>query len=109
MKSQTLSKSYLPEWNSPEVIQAMLATLQAAYDYQKVINDDHDQPMNIYNCRFVFGTESCVPIYPLEDSIERLFAKESSWLNVYTVPKNNWESSNCFKSVDPAIISPKVS
>jgi hypothetical protein len=43
VRSRTLSHSYRPEWNSPEVIRAMLAVLEKA-----LANDQ--------NGRFVFGT-----------------------------------------------------
>jgi hypothetical protein len=42
-----------PEWNSPEVIRAMLAVLA------KALEDTHCQ-------RFVFGTETCIPIWDVE-------------------------------------------
>lgn len=43
VRSRTLDKSFLPEWNSPEVIRAMLATLSWALEDE--------------SCgRFVFGT-----------------------------------------------------
>ena len=31
--------------------------------------------------RFVFGTESCLPMYPLQQAGERLFSCDGSWLS----------------------------
>lgn len=43
VRSRTLTHSFRPEWNSPEVIRAMLAVLEKAL-------------VNKHNGRFVFGT-----------------------------------------------------
>ena len=94
VKSYTLPHSYRPEWNSPEVVRAMLAMLTEA------IKDE--------TCgRFVFGTESCLPIYTLQDAGKILFKEDISWLQARKTPESQWESAACFQSVDQTIIPQK--
>ena len=94
VKSHTLSHSYRPEWNSPEVVRAMLAVLTEA------IKDE--------TCgRFVFGTESCLPMYTLQDAGKILFKEDISWLQARKTPESQWESAACFQSVDKTIIPQK--
>jgi len=35
VRSQLLDFTFFPDWNSVEVVQAMLSTLQAAFDYEE--------------------------------------------------------------------------
>lgn len=88
-------KTFKPEWNSPEVIRAMLATLEEAIDPK------------IGAGRFVFGTESCIPIHPLEVVGDALFAEDVSWLNAFDTGKSNWETEACFRAVDATVIPPR--
>ena len=90
-RQYTLNDTFLPEWNSPEVIRAMLAVLETA--------------LKDRSCeRFVMGTESCLPIYPLHQAGELLFAEDKSWLNAFNVPKNPFERDRAFRAVDPSVI-----
>jgi len=41
--------------------------------------------------KFVFGTESCLPIYPLRRAGELLLADGASWLNAFHRAKNPFE------------------
>ena len=94
VKSHTLKKTYRPEWNSPEVVRAMLAILSDA------VKDD--------SCgRFVFGTETCLPMYKLQDAGKLLFKEDKSWLQARKTPESQWESAACFQSVDQSIIPQK--
>jgi len=88
--------TFQPEWNSPEVIRAMLAILGEALD--------HDAGAG----RFVFGTESCIPIYPLSVVAEQLYAEDVSWLNTRDTPASNWENGAQFMSVDQTMIPQKA-
>lgn len=74
VREHTLSISHHPEWNSPEVVRAMLSVLDMALSYC-----DADQQCQ----RMVFATESCIPLYSLQQTGERLFASEKSWLDAY--------------------------
>jgi hypothetical protein len=91
VRERTLSKTYSPEWNSPEVIRAMLAVLEDA------LRDKTCQ-------RFVFGTESCMPIYNLHTAGSLLMAYDKSWMNAFHRSKNPFEEATCFKAVDSSII-----
>jgi hypothetical protein len=91
VQNQCLPLSYMPEWNSPEVVRAMLATLDAALDDPE--------------CgRIVFGTESCLPIYNLNDTGKFLYNDNKSWLDAFSNGKDNWERNNCFLSVKDNVI-----
>jgi len=89
-------ETFKPEWNSPEVIRAMLACLKEAIDH------------GFGAGRFVFGTESCIPIHPLEHVGDCLFAEDVSWLNAFDTGKSNWETGACFLAVDPTLIPPRA-
>ncbi len=95
VRERCLSLSYMPEWNSPEVIRSMLAALHAA------LKDP-------YCGRFVFGTESCLPIYNLQEAAHRLFADDKSWLDAFHEGKTSWERAACFVAVDDRVVPPKA-
>lgn len=97
VKQRTLSYSFNPEWNSPEVIRAMLAVLRAAIDDTKHVN-----------ARFIFGTESCVPVCTLQQAGEALFSCDKSWCDAYMVAKDSYEDAHCFDAVNRHIIPRKV-
>ncbi len=87
--------TFEPEWNSPEVIRAMLAVMETA------LIDESCQ-------RFVFATETCIPLYPLEECGAILFESEVSWANARCTPESAWERGSCFLSVDATIIPTEV-
>lgn len=94
VKAHALKHSHRPEWNSPEVVRAMLAVLTEA------IKDE--------TCgRFVFGTESCLPMYSLQETGKILFKDDMSWLQARNTPESQWESAACFQSLDQTIIPQK--
>eukprot|EP01036_Dinobryon_divergens_P022065 gene22065-30299_t len=96
-RQRTLDVTFKPEWNSPEVVRAMLAVLQAALN-------DKDTTFD----RFIFLTESCVPIYDLQDLGDRLFQDDCSWMDAFHIPQSKWEKAACFDSVDSRIIPPEA-
>jgi hypothetical protein len=96
VRSHLITEQYFPEWNSPEVVRAMLAVLKAA------IND-------VSPCeRYIFATESCIPICSLDSAIGELFAEDVSWLQAFKLARNKWEAANCFAAVDDKIIPSSV-
>jgi hypothetical protein len=98
VKERILHKTFSPEWNSTEVVRAMLELL----DVGLMKEEFHYE-------RFIFATESCIPVVSVKEAGDMLFtSKEMSWTNAYTIPKNNWEDRNCFKPVNREIIPPKV-
>lgn len=74
VKSKLVKTGIRPEWNSPEVIRAMLALLSAALEDPS-------------NGRFIFVTESCIPIYDLNHIGTEIFEQEKSWLDAFDTPK----------------------
>jgi hypothetical protein len=67
VKDRTLSESFLPEWNSPEVVRAMLSIMKDA------LKDEL--------CgRILFGTESCLPLYSLDYIANKMYEYDMSWL-----------------------------
>lgn len=102
IREHLIDCSFRPEWNSIEVVQAMLAVLDRAMLFTSV---DSNTP----NCgRFVFGTESCLPIYSIEETGQRLYQQDCSWLNAYRVPRSGWEAGCCFGAVDSTIVPREV-
>jgi hypothetical protein len=95
MRERLISKSFTPEWNSPEVIRAILACLEAACEDEDVI-------------RCVSATESCIPLFSLQETGVRLCYDENSWLDAYQTPKSAWEAGNCFRAVNDKIIPLQV-
>lgn len=89
--SHILPHTYSPEWNSPEVVRAMLYVLEAALQ-------------DVECKRFVLGTESCIPIYSLSHIAEELYKEDVSWLDAYNTHKSLWELGTCFRAVNPQII-----
>lgn len=101
VKQHTLQYSFRPEWNSPEVVRAMLSVLAEAVSYR--CEDD-----GAICQRMIFATESCIPIYSLTEVGSRLFREEKSWLDAYHIPKNKYEAAHCFQAVDKGAIPSKV-
>lgn len=91
VKSHTLSKTFTPEWNSPEVIRAVLAVISDALE-------------NLDTGRLFLGTESCIPIRTLQETGDQLFAEEKSWLQAYHKGKHAFEEQKCFWAVDSNMI-----
>ena len=90
-----MNSTIKPDWNSPEVVRAMLLLLQTGLEDLAV-------------GRFLFGTESCVPMYDGEYIHNKLFEDDVSWLTPSHRPEGKWEAAACFLSVDPSIIPAKV-
>lgn len=108
VRERTLPFSFAPEWNSVEVIQAMLATMELALEYTKTYATDQCK----CEC-FIFGTESCIPIRSVDECGQIIFQHSSagilkSWLDVYNTPDSTWERGSCFLPIDANII-PKES
>lgn len=91
VRSKLVDKNFLPEWNSTEVIRAMLATMEYALSHCEAE-------------RLIFATESCIPIYNLATMTSILYSEDQSWLNARNEAESAWERGNCFESVDTRII-----
>jgi hypothetical protein len=95
VKSRLVESELLPEWNSVEVLRAMLLLLSRAVEDTSV-------------GRVLFATESCVPVCSLQAMGDALFAEDVSWLACRHKAQNLWEQAACFQSVDSAYIPPQV-
>lgn len=94
VRKRTLDHTFSPEWNSPEVIRAVLAVIK-------------DALQNPDTGRLVLGTESCLPIMTLKEAGDLLFAEEVSWLQAYHKAKHTYEEQKCFWAVDRTMIPPE--
>lgn len=105
VRDRILPFSFDPEWNSVEVTQAMLATMELGLNYRQRIGDEECK----CEC-FIFGTESCIPIRSVHECGRMIFPAESSseimksWLSAYNTPESTWERGNCFLSIDSNVI-----
>lgn len=98
VRDRLIDKSFSPEWNSPEVVRAMLQLLNFSLQTstEKVFE------------RFIFCTESCIPIRSLSECGNLLFSSEKSWVPAYNIPESSWEDAHCFRAVNRDVIPPKV-
>lgn len=97
VRARLIAEQFSPEWNSTEVVRAMLALLAAGVSDSEACE------------RYLFATESCIPVVSAQEACRTLFCEDVSWLAASSVPKSNWERANCFATVDPNIIPPRVS
>lgn len=115
VKSNLIDVTFRPEWNSVEVVQALLSTLDTALQYidnnsrKDGATDATKEVTGVPKCgRFLFGTETCLPLYDLQYIGETLFAENCSWLNAYHTPVGTWEAGACFRAVDAEVVPPQV-
>jgi hypothetical protein len=90
VRAHLIGRSFRPEWGSVELVRASLALLAAA------VSDPLTQ-------RFAFASESCIPIRPLAEAMEALWASEKSWLHAWNQPQTGNEQHNQ-NAVDSAVI-----
>lgn len=100
VKKHTVPYTFLPDWNSPEVVRAMVSLLHEA--------TASPQPSKQYH-RMIFATESCIPCCTLGELGEVLMADDKSWLDAYNTPQTRYEAGYCFDAVDSTVIPRKVS
>eukprot|EP01031_Cornospumella_fuschlensis_P036006 gene36006-43667_t len=79
-----------PEWGSIELSQVMvLLLLQALQD-----RPDVD--------RFVFVSESCIPIVPARQALDSIYANDKSWMRVFSSPDNGYAKQQQFDVLEEA-------
>lgn len=91
VRERLIAENFRPEWNSTEVVRAMLAVMDHA----------------LRHCdaeRLIFATESCIPIYDLPNMADILYREEKSWLSARDEAESSWERGRCFEAVDGRII-----
>lgn len=95
VQERIIEENHRPEWNSPEVIRAILSVLQHAL---KTTSAE----------RLILVTESCIPLYDLDTMVSMIFTDDRSWLNASNTPKSAWEAGNCFGGIDTSVIPTEV-
>ena len=90
VRAHLIGQSFRPEWGSIELVRASLALLAAAVD----------DPLTQ---RFAFASESCIPIRPLAEVVDALWASEKSWLHAWSQPQTGNEQHNQ-NAVDSGVI-----
>jgi hypothetical protein len=142
IRDRLLDFSFRPEWNSVEVVQAILSLLQAALNWRSPCSgagpaaetQEAAAVPGVVVGKMVIATESCVPLYALQEAGKKLFAADgdgdgdgdggtgsnssnsssnsincnSSWLSAYHTPQGSWEASACFRAVNPDVVPSKV-
>lgn len=91
----------------------MLSSLDTAFKYNtrataKDSESDSDAAGAVCG-RFVFCTETCLPLKTLAEVGEALFERDRSWLNAYHTPVDKYDGAAAFGAVDKSIVPPKVS
>lgn len=105
VKQHLIDVTFNPAWNSVEVIQAMLSTLDQALRYSDVTAGS----ITGRCCeRFVFCTESCLPLCSLQETADALCAEDCSWLSAYHTPVDKYDTAASFGAVNKDIVPPKV-
>lgn len=86
VKARLVPTSFRPEWGSVEITRAELELLRVALD---------DEEASIQ--RFLLASESCLPILPLDQAAEALFATAPhSWVNYRNTPNNGYSNQQQF-------------
>jgi hypothetical protein len=86
VRKRLLPTSYRPAWGSVEITRAELELLRVAIE----------DPAGMQ--RFLFASESCLPLLPLDQAADALFATVSkSWLNFTNVPNNGYSNQQQFQ------------
>ena len=78
--------TFKPNWGSVEITKAMLGLLRRA-----VAQD----PGRLVG-RFVFASESCVPLQPVEEALASIFASEKSWMRPKAKANNGYSQERQF-------------
>ncbi len=97
VRQKLVRQSFCPQWNSTEVVRAILETLSTGLHSNE----------NVYE-RFIICTETCLPIYRLHEIGRMVMEDNQSWLNVRQLPESKWEMLNCFSTINPSIIPTQV-
>lgn len=86
VRKRLLPTSYRPAWGSVEITRAELELLRVA------IEDPAEMQ------RFLFASESCLPLLPLDRAADALFATASkSWVKFTNVPNNGYSNQLQFQ------------
>ena len=85
-RERLLPTSYRPAWGSVEITRAELELLRVA------VADTAGMQ------RFLYASESCLPLLPLDQAVDALFATATqSWVNYTNVPNNGYSNQQQFQ------------
>jgi hypothetical protein len=87
LRERLLPTSFRPAWGSVEITRAELELLRVAVE----------DPAGMQ--RFLFASESCLPLLPLDQAADALFgtAPPQSWVNYTHVPNNGYSNQQQFQ------------
>jgi hypothetical protein len=112
VRSHLVDVTFNPNWNSVEVVQAMLSVMQSALQYgatETIGKDASEGGCRGESCgRFVFCTETCLPLCTLAEVGTALYERDCSWLSAYHTPVDKYDTAASFGAVDKEIVPPKV-
>ena len=86
VRERLVEFSFKPNWASVEITKAMLALLR------RCVREDASEEIG----KFAFASESCVPIVPLEECLERVFADDRSWMRLKSTANNGYAQNMQF-------------
>lgn len=85
VRSRLLPISFRPEWGSVEITRAEIELLRTALEASTSTQ------------RFLFASESCLPVLPLDAAADALFGSEPrSWVNARPTPNNGYSNQQQF-------------
>lgn len=85
VRARLLPTSFRPEWGSVEITRAEIELLKTAVDASSSTQ------------RFLFASESCLPVLPLDAAADALFhAEPRSWVNARATPNNGYSNQQQF-------------
>ncbi|CAM9710204.1 unnamed protein product [Chrysoparadoxa australica] len=79
VKANMIPVSYCPAWGSVEITRAMIELLYRGLQCNDV-------------GRFIFASETCIPLLPLEQCAHLLWKNEHSWVNYRFQPDNGYDT-----------------
>jgi hypothetical protein len=104
VRSHLVDVTFNPNWNSVEVVQATLSMMQSALQYgaAETTGKDASEGGCRGECgRFVYCTETCLPLCTLAEVGTALYERDCSWLSAY-------HTAASFGAVGKEVVPPKV-
>lgn len=80
VRQHLLKHSFKPNWGSVEITKAMISLLR-----QAIQEDAFKQIL-----KFIFASESCVPLKSLDESLKAIFTNDKSWIGYRDKPNNGY-------------------
>ena len=103
VKQHLIEKTFCPGWGTVQLTKAMVELARVALLNTK---EEASQQADI---KFLYASESCIPICTLSDATARLFSKESknkSWMRVKYKPRNGYNGSSQWVPIENSGVIP---